>query len=101
MDICTCNRPLSCEWFEQEHRRKHPKDVEQCLDGPKSEETLVEARSDTYVCPCLCLCLSFFFLHVFLVVCVVSVKWRCVELCLCCEVVLCLCVFCVCFLESA
>ena len=34
--------------------------VKQCLNKAKSEETPVEARSDTDVCLCLCLCLFLF-----------------------------------------
>ena len=59
-DMRTCSRPLSCEWFEQEHMCQHPKGGEQCLNKAKSEENLVEARIDTHVCLCLCLCFFFF-----------------------------------------
>ena len=30
-DMCTCNRPLSCECFEQEHTCQDPKAGEPCL----------------------------------------------------------------------
>ena len=93
-DMRTCNRPLSCEWFEQEHRCEHPKGGEQCLNMAKSEENLVEARSDTDVCLCLCLSVfCFFFLfHVFCT-CFWCVVWCCVCVVVCVQRFVCVCVF--------
>ena len=40
---------IFCERFEYEHTCWDPKDGELCLDRAKSEETLMEARSNTDV----------------------------------------------------
>ena len=59
---------------------------EQSLNRAKSEETLVEGRSDTDVC--LCLCLSVFFFRFFFCTCVFLVVCLCersvgVQRCVC------------------
>ena len=59
LDMCTFNRPWS--WSAQ-RKSQDPKDGEQCVNMGKSEETLVEGRSDT-VCVSNLSC-------VFLIVCV-------------------------------
>ena len=47
--FCISNRPIDRERFECEHICQDPKDGELCLRRANSEETLMEARSDTDV----------------------------------------------------